>query len=283
MMPDPPAEGGRYYVRARGKISGPYDLVQLETLRRRGQLARFHEVSADGRTWAKAGSLSGIFEPPPPRAPRPAANARPSAAEPATPPGGVATGSGPESAEWYYAVGDQPVGPIDAHDLKRRIDRGEVEPLTLVWREGMAGWVAAKNAGDFAFPPRTGEGPAVVSVTPVTPAAAPGGIAVPVVLDDEPLRPTGRPTADGPTTNGLAIASLVLGLVGWSFCFGSLLAAALGAVALEQIAKSRGRQGGKGLALAGLALGIVQIAGFAAYVVLVMMGVLPGPFPPLEG
>lgn len=55
-------------------------------------------------------------------------------------------------------------------------------------------------------------------------------------------------------TNGFAIASLVLGLVG-----GSLLAVIFGHVAHAQIASSGGRQSGSGMATAGLILGYLTI------------------------
>jgi uncharacterized protein DUF4190/uncharacterized protein DUF1707 len=58
----------------------------------------------------------------------------------------------------------------------------------------------------------------------------------------------------GPRTNGLAVASMVIGLV-WAWWVGSLLAIAFGHVALRQIAQSGGEQKGRGFAVAGLALG----------------------------
>ena len=50
-------------------------------------------------------------------------------------------------------------------------------------------------------------------------------------------------------TSGLAIASLVLGLIG-----GSLIAVILGIVALRQIKRSQGAQEGRGMAIAGSSL-----------------------------
>jgi threonine/homoserine/homoserine lactone efflux protein len=55
-------------------------------------------------------------------------------------------------------------------------------------------------------------------------------------------------------TNGLAIASLVVSLV-WMWWIGSVLAIVFGHVALSQIHRSGGAQSGRGLAIAGLALG----------------------------
>jgi hypothetical protein len=64
----------------------------------------------------------------------------------------------------------------------------------------------------------------------------------------------------GPT-NGLAIASFVLGLVGWIPCgVGSVIAIVLGFVARSNIRTNGRAQGGDGLAIAGIVLGFVGIA-----------------------
>jgi len=57
-------------------------------------------------------------------------------------------------------------------------------------------------------------------------------------------------------TNGLAIASLVLGII-WIYWLGSILAVIFGHVALSQIARSG--QNGRGLAIAGLVLGWIGV------------------------
>ena len=57
-------------------------------------------------------------------------------------------------------------------------------------------------------------------------------------------------------TNGLAIASLVLGIL-WLFWLGSLVGLILGLVALKQI-KDR-NQHGRGIAIAGVVLGILGL------------------------
>ncbi|HEX5271870.1 MAG TPA: DUF1559 domain-containing protein, partial [Gemmataceae bacterium] len=86
--------------------------------------------------------------------------------------------------------------------------------------------------------------------------------------DDEDDRPRRRGREDdeddeddGPRapkkTSGKAVAALILGLA--SFCvplLGSVAAIVLGLMSLSEIKKSRGRLGGKGMAAAGVALGI---------------------------
>ena len=69
-------------------------------------------------------------------------------------------------------------------------------------------------------------------------------------------------------TNGLAVAALVLGIVGWIPCgVGSVLAVIFGFVSQAQIRDSQGRQSGTGLAKAGIILGFVGIALIAFFFV----------------
>ena len=72
---------------------------------------------------------------------------------------------------------------------------------------------------------------------------------------------TGPPQqyAAPPRNNGLAITSMILGIL-WICWIGSILAVIFGHVALSQIKKSNGTQGGKGFAIAGLVLGYIAIA-----------------------
>jgi uncharacterized protein DUF4190/uncharacterized protein DUF1707 len=61
--------------------------------------------------------------------------------------------------------------------------------------------------------------------------------------------------------NGLAVASLISGIL-WMAWFGSLLAIVFGHIALDQIKESDGQQGGRGIAIAGLALGYLGAVTF---------------------
>ena len=61
-----------------------------------------------------------------------------------------------------------------------------------------------------------------------------------------------QPVGAGQPTNGLAIAALVTSLV----CCGPI-GLVLGLVSLNQINASQGSQGGKGMAIAGIAIGSV--------------------------
>jgi hypothetical protein len=69
-------------------------------------------------------------------------------------------------------------------------------------------------------------------------------------------QPYGYPYAPPPRTNGLAIASMVLGIV-WIYWIGSILALVFGYIAKRQI-RERGDAGG-GMATAGIVLGWIGI------------------------
>jgi hypothetical protein len=69
-----------------------------------------------------------------------------------------------------------------------------------------------------------------------------------------------------PTTNGLAIASLVFGIL-WIYWVGTVLALVFGYRALKQIAESDGRERGREFAHAGIVLGFVGLAAGAAVAV----------------
>lgn len=42
--------------------------------------------------------------------------------------------------EWYYAVGDKQMGPVNDEDFKRLAAEGTIRPDTLVWCAGMDNW-----------------------------------------------------------------------------------------------------------------------------------------------
>lgn len=94
-------------------------------------------------------------------------------------------------------------------------------------------------------PPATGY-PAAEAQYPYAPAPMPGYYPVPIA----------------PQNNGMAIASLVCSIGGWTFIpfIGWIVGIILGIVALNQIRGSNGTQEGRGLAVAGLIIGIAGLA-----------------------
>jgi hypothetical protein len=95
------------------------------------------------------------------------------------------------------------------------------------------------------------------------------------------LPPGVAPSAEPcqPVTNGLAIASLVLGIVGLAtcHCLTAVPGVILGHIALSQIRRSAGGQTGRGLAVGGLVtgyiavgLGILIAVGYALFLITMM-------------
>jgi len=71
-------------------------------------------------------------------------------------------------------------------------------------------------------------------------------------------------------TNGLAVASLVLGII-WIYWIGSMLALIFGYNAKGQIDRSNGMQSGRGLAVAGIVLGWVGVGTLALVLIVALI------------
>jgi membrane protease YdiL (CAAX protease family) len=81
------------------------------------------------------------------------------------------------------------------------------------------------------------------------------------------------PQAQKQSVNGFAIASMVLGIV-WIYWIGSILALVFGYMARKQIDASNGREGGRGMAVAGIVLGWIGIGFIAIFIGIVMLKVV---------
>ncbi len=55
--------GGSYWVRLRGKVSGPFDLGTLQRQVKQGQLSRLHQISTDQIVWKNATDIEGLYGP----------------------------------------------------------------------------------------------------------------------------------------------------------------------------------------------------------------------------
>jgi hypothetical protein len=82
--------------------------------------------------------------------------------------------------------------------------------------------------------------------------------------------PRATAAVGGTSTNGMAIASMVLGIL-WLWWIGSILALVFGYMGRRQIRDSMGRQGGKGMAMAGIVLGWIGVAMFAVFIVVAIV------------
>ena len=91
-----------------------------------------------------------------------------------------------------------------------------------------------------------------------TPPHEPDREPAPPPLPQPPAPSYGAPAPSASKTNGLAVASLVCGIVG-CFTVTAIVAIVLGFVARNQIEQSGGTQQGSGMALAGIILGFIWV------------------------
>lgn len=198
---------------------------------------------------------------------------------------GVASIAGPyENRQpimmYYFASGMEQRGPYSADELAAFALR----PDTLVWCEGMENWQRMDSVPELVSQiPQAGIAPVLADAAPSPMSAnVPDLSVLPIAVSASP-----PPSADAyslqyqtapatPPTSGLAIASLVLGIVSMlSMCLMTLslflglpcaiLAIVFGVLARQRIA--RGEYSGRGMALAGLICGSV-------YVGLLVLGVI---------
>ena len=127
-------------------------------------------------------------------------------------------------------------------------------------------WAPPVNGGDAGTPPpppppqgygAPGYGPGAHPGYPPPPGYGPPGY-------QQPYPPGYYPPGAARRTNGMAIASMVLGIL-WIWWIGSALALIFGYVARGQI-KERG-ESGDGMAIAGIVLGWIGVGFFALFLI----------------
>ena len=186
--------------------------------------------------------------------------------------------------EWFYGKGGQQFGPIDEVTLSARIAAGEIGPQDLVWNEGMDSWKPLQEIRHLAPSgnhPQSQDSEGLIpelSQSPYSPPVeveasalddasvdeVPQSPYLPPVEGDEGASYTPGPSL--PVTNGLAIASMICGilsLVFFCFCGGLFLgipAVICGHLSLNQLNAPGNSQQGRGMAIAGLICGYLGIA-----------------------
>lgn len=81
-------------------------------------------------------------------------------------------------AEWHYVANGKAVGPVTADDIHGKFRDGTIRPDTLIWTDGMSGWQAIHEVGDFdsltkkKLPPPVPGAPPAVPEAPVIPINA---------------------------------------------------------------------------------------------------------------
>ncbi|WP_431679082.1 DUF1707 and DUF4190 domain-containing protein [Kitasatospora sp. KL5] len=170
---------------------------------------------------------------------------------------------GPPPQPWQPASTPQSAMRAAHADRERTVD-----VLKAAYAEGRLTAEEYSQRFDGAHRAQTyGQLAQLVADLPSGPMVAPMGAAVPVVPPT--FLPPPVPYAP-PRTNGMAIASMVLGLL----CVPTFGALGIPAVVTGHIAKSQlrsGREEGDGMATAGLVIGWLSVAGWALMMLLAVV------------
>ncbi len=113
-----------YFVRSRGRVTGPYSVDHLHRLIARNSVSRFDQISSDRANWTAAGDVEELFGDASTEA---EANPEPPASAPA------ATAS---STRFYYSQNGVEVGPVDVNVLRSIASSGALKSNDMVWSEG---------------------------------------------------------------------------------------------------------------------------------------------------
>jgi hypothetical protein len=187
---------------------------------------------------------------------------------------------------WYYAKNGAQQGPISLEDMKSRIAMGEISATDLAWQEGMSDWMPIGSIAELKLepaPPRPETGPYAAHAGQASQEQAPA---------PEPYRPPAASPAAAPAayqasqppSQGLAITSLICGILSLVGCCAwfvmlpvGLVAVVLGFVALSKVKNDPARYAGKGMARAGLITGILGLiaSGVMAVVAVQLQGLSP--------
>ena len=175
-------------------------------------------------------------------------------------------------SQWYYAHDGEQNGPVPISELQRLAANGKFDPeKDLVWQEGLPDWKLAKSIPELSalYPDRSSPGPA----TPAASNQPPAGQASPEPTPYQTPQSTASPAVPnksyaptGQVQSGLAVASMICGLVSFLTCFFiclslpcALAAVVLGHISLSRVKKDPANFGGKGFATAGLITGYLGL------------------------
>jgi Domain of unknown function (DUF4190)/GYF domain 2 len=151
----------------------------------------------------------------------------------------------------HVARDGKELGVFSLEEVNRQLASGTLRLTDLAWYEGAASWAALSTVPGVSVTPTSGP--------PVSPAA--------VATTPTAVIPTPRKSEQ------LAMLSLVFSILGLcGFCCGFFMTAAVAGIVCGHIALSRIKANpeleGHGLAMAGVVIGYVAIAGWLAWVLL---------------
>ena len=171
--------------------------------------------------------------------------------------------------QWYYSKNNTQLGPVPQDELMQKVASGEILASDLVWKEGMRDWQAA---GEIPGLKALTTQPVTVS-EPVSPSVQ-NPVEQPPVLAQPPPAPFPYDINRPAPTSGLAIASLICGILALVTCFPffGIPAVICGHMAIHQIATAHQPVPGRGIAIAGLITGYLGLLMIVAFVIILGMG-----------
>jgi len=143
------SEAASYFVRSRGRVSGPFDLSGLQKMVRRGLVSRIHEISSDRVQWTSAGEFEDLF---PTRATQGAVAADSEYAtsgqevapeSDSAPTLGSTVSRDANDQKFYYSQSGSVVGPVPLSVMRTLAENGTLRADDMVWRDSDAVAVAA--------------------------------------------------------------------------------------------------------------------------------------------
>lgn len=115
----------------------------------------------------------------------------------ATAPTAASESTEPAHHEWYVAINDNQVGPIDVEKVKALWKDGELGPDSLCWRVGFSDWIPLSEATELA----SVLAPRPAKPTIVAPAAPAGRAPVESAFSGRTITAT-QPAAPSPSSGG---------------------------------------------------------------------------------
>ncbi len=155
----------------------------------------------------------------------------------------------PLGEEYIVSRGGQRFGPYSRDQIRAHLAEARMTPSDLVWAQGMPGWLQASQ------------------VSGLLPSFSPSA--------HSSYHPLSSNSVESTQTSGLAVASMIFGIVSLmgacAFVIPTLIAIVLGHVALSQCNNNRNLKG-KGMAIAGLAMGWTSVPLYILLVIITSEG-----------
>ena len=175
----------------------------------------------------------------------------------------------------HVARDGKELGVYSLEEVNRQLAAGTLRLTDQAWYEGAAGWAALSTVPGVSAAPASAA-PASAATPPVSPAP----VAVPSAV------PSAAVVVPQKKNEQLAVLSLIFSIIGiCGFCCGFFLVSAIAGIVCGHLALSKIKANpeleGRNLAVAGLVIGYVAVAGWLIWILLfgglaVLQGITEG-------